>query len=715
MFRQGITDTQVVHSTSVSTRQAQYSPFMTPRPFSLSNADALSPDAFRRWATTGALLGAVAYSFVTAVAFWQAGRDGAFSPYTQLGAALACWVATAIAAGGRARLGVILTLLAVWVEVHAGLLIAPSFPSPGLLVAPVLVTGSGLLLGQRAALTVAFASLITSTPLYLMGLMRAGAAFSRSDLYWLAVHAAGTLAAWGMIAISLAALQRMVRAVRHKEGELADMIEFAPDGIIVLDAHDRVRLVNPAAERLLGLTASECSGQLFDETIHAAGGSINADSTPSGATGADATRAYTFTSPVRATRYVDIAWRTLGHDRRQLVMRDVSERVCAEQARREAEAQLAHTQRLEAIGMLAGGVAHDFNNVLTTIAGSAHLLRDEDDTEQRVALLDDIEGAQERGATLTRQLLAFARREVVTPEVLDLGALVTDAQRLLQRLAGERIPISCDVAPHVHLRADVSQLEQVLANLITNARDAMPDGGTCTMIVREHTDPDGTRWARVRVSDTGVGMDARTAARAFEPFFTTKPRGHGTGLGLASVHGIVLQNGGRTHIESAPGAGTSLVLDFPFVDAPLEAPRHRLSIAPLEERGIGNVLVADDDDGTRAVVGRILQRAGYRVHLVPDGVQALRQLESDPSAYDLLVTDVVMPGLTGPQLASRVRAQQPTLPILFMSGYPEDAIDELERLTDSTGFLSKPFSGSELTQRVAEQLRHANGCAGTPD
>jgi CheY-like chemotaxis protein len=181
------------------------------------------------------------------------------------------------------------------------------------------------------------------------------------------------------------------------------------------------------------------------------------------------------------------------------------------------------------------------------------------------------------------------------------------------------------------------------------------------------------------------------------------------------VHGIVLQSGGRAHIESAPGAGTSIVLDFPRVDAPLDAPRHRATLAPLETRGIGSVLVADDDDGTRAVVGRILQRAGYRVHLVPDGVQALRQLESDPAAFDLLVTDVVMPGLTGPQLASRVRAQQPTLPILFMSGYPEDALDDLERLGNSTGFLSKPFSGSELTQRVAEQLRNMGRATGTFD
>jgi len=688
---------------------------MPHRAFSLSTTEALSPDAFRRWAVAGATLAAFAYSLVAAVAFWQAGGAGAFSPYTQLGAAIACWIGAGAAFTGRARLGIVFTLAAVWLEVHAGLVMAPSFPAPGLLVASVLVTASGLMLGQRAALLVALSSMAVGTPLYLRGLARTGATVSPGDLYWLTVHGTVTLTSWGLIAISLAALQHVVRAVRHKEGELSDMIEFAPDGIIVVGADDRVRLVNPAAERLLGLSAQTCIGEPLETTLRMAGGVPNADVSDGEAPGADTTRGYTFARAERAPCYVDIAWRTLGPDRRQLVLRDVSERVRAEQARRDAESQLAHTQRLEAIGMLAGGVAHDFNNVLTTIGGSAHLLRDESNEEQRLTLLDDIEAAQDRGATLTRQLLAFARREVVSPEVLDLGTLVTESQRLLQRLAGERIPISCDVAPDVRLRADVSQLEQVLANLITNARDAMPEGGTCTMLVRSHGDPDGTRWARLRVSDTGIGMNARTAARAFEPFFTTKARGHGTGLGLASVHGIVLQSGGRAHIESAPGAGTSVVLDFPRVDAPLDTPRHRLSATPFETGGVGTVLVADDDDGTRAVVGRILQRAGYRVHLVPDGMQALRQLESDPSAFDLLVTDVVMPGLTGPQLASRVRAQQPTLPILFMSGYPEDALDDLERLGNSTGFLSKPFSGSELTQCVAEQLRRMSERQGTLD
>lgn len=673
-------------------------------PFSLSTTEALSPEAFRRWAVAGATLAAVAYSLVAAVAFWQAGGAGAFSPYTQLVAAVACWGAALVALSGQARLGVSLTLAAVWLEVHAGFVVAPAFPSPGLLVAPVLVTASGLLLGQRAALLVAVSSVLGATPLYLVGLARVGLSFSPGDLYWLTVHGTVTLASWGLIAISLAALQRVVRAVRHKERELSDMIEFAPDGIIVVGADHRVRLMNPAAERLLGLSAATCIGQSIEDTLTQGGGVASAADTET--PGADATRAYTFTrAEQEATCYVDIAWRTIDAERRQLVLRDVSERVRAEQARRDAEAQVAHTQRLEAIGMLAGGVAHDFNNVLTTIGGSAHLMRDETDEEHRLRLLDEIEVAQERGATLTRQLLAFARRDVVSPEVLDLGLLVTESQRLLQRLAGERIPISCDVAPDVRVRADVSQVEQVLANLITNARDAMPDGGTCTLSVRAHTDPDGARWARLRVSDTGVGMDARTAARAFEPFFTTKNRGQGTGLGLASVHGIVLQSSGRAHIESAPGAGSSIVLDFPRVDAPLDAMRRQPVAAPFETRGIGTVLVADDDDGTRAVVGRILQRAGYRVHLVPDGMQALRQLESDPSAFDLLVTDVVMPGLTGPQLASRVRETRPTLPILFMSGYPEDALDDLERLGNSTGFLSKPFSGSELTQRVAEQLR----------
>jgi two-component system, cell cycle sensor histidine kinase and response regulator CckA len=371
------------------------------------------------------------------------------------------------------------------------------------------------------------------------------------------------------------------------------------------------------------------------------------------------------------------------------------------------EARLSHAQRLEAVGGLAGGIAHDFNNLLTVVGTSAEVLRTEVTDDRYAPLIDDIIAAQERGATLTRQLLAFARREVVQPRVFDLSAQVLSLRALLQRVAGERVRLSCDVQPDCRVRADVGQLEQAILNLVSNARDAMPDGGECTVVVTRVADSTGGQWVRLTIRDTGCGMDDVTRARAFEPFFTTKPRGRGTGLGLASVHGIASQNDGRADIESAPGMGTTVMLEFPFADDAIAA----ISSAPALESGSGHatILLAEDDDGTRAVVSRILQRLGYVVLQAPDGLQALRLAESHAGEIDLLLTDVMMPGLTGPQLAARVQAVRAGVPVLYMSGYPEDALTEVVGLQIETDFVAKPFTGATLAQRVAEKLRAGGG------
>jgi signal transduction histidine kinase/CheY-like chemotaxis protein len=419
---------------------------------------------------------------------------------------------------------------------------------------------------------------------------------------------------------------------------------------------------------------------------------------------------WTFARGEQLPVHVEVTWRQVDPRRRQLMLRDVSERVRAEEARHDIEVQLAHAQRLEAVGQLAGGIAHDFNNLLMTISGSADLLRSETDPDERTLLLDEVTAAQERGAALTRQLLAFARREVVRPIVLDLSALVAERQRVLQRVTGEVVKIFADLEPGCQVRGDVGQLEQVLVNLVSNARDAMPNGGTCAIHVGSVVHDDGIRWVQLRVVDTGVGMEPAVAARVFEPFFTTKPRGRGTGLGLASVHGIVMQSGGHVAVESTPGRGTTVALSFPFIDAPLEPKADRTSreMDTIADRDAassrGRILVAEDDDSTRAVVGRILQRAGYHVQLVPDGMQALRRIESDPQSIDLLITDVMMPGLTGPQLVQRARERVPSLRVIYLSGYPEDATTAAGGLPLGQAFLAKPFSGNELMRLVADQL-----------
>ncbi|MDZ7632526.1 MAG: response regulator [Gemmatimonadaceae bacterium] len=402
---------------------------------------------------------------------------------------------------------------------------------------------------------------------------------------------------------------------------------------------------------------------------------------------------------------LEITWRAMDGGRRQLVLRDVSERMQAERVRREMELQLSHSQRLEAVGQLAGGIAHDFNNILTIVGTSAEVLRLELRDDGGHPLLDEILAAQERGAMLTRQLLAFARREVVQPRVFDLSQQVLTLRRLLQRVAGEQTKISCDVEPGCRIRADVGQMEQALVNLVGNARDAMPDGGTCTLSVVRMTNDDGETWVRLRVRDVGVGMDDATRGRAFEPFFTTKPRGRGTGLGLSAVHGMVLQSGGRADIESTLGLGTTVILEFPFADAPASVPEERPE--PVQGVSGGTILVAEDDDGTRASVARILKRQGYRVLLAPDGLQALRMAETHAGQFDLLVTDVMMPGLTGPKLAARLQTIAPGVPVLYMSGYPEDALSEVAGLHLETDFIAKPFTSAQLARRVSDKLAAA--------
>ena len=674
------------------------------RELSLLETQSVAPANFQRWALGGSLLAAVAYTVVALTAGWQEAGGGAIRAYSTSSAAIVCWIAVILVTRGFPRAGAALSLAAFWAEVHFGFLIAPHFPSPGLLGGPVIVMGVGLLFGQRWALMSALVSVVGTAPVVYLSSRHRGIPFSREEVYWLTVHAVVTLGSWVLISLSLAALGRVLEAVREKERELAEMIAVAPDGIVVIDSDDQVLAANPAAQRLLGLAGEQCVGRPIAAVLAAAGGVDTAGVILQLTDLMVAPVAWTLSRPGAVPTYVEVTWRRVDGGRRQLMLRDVSERVRADLARRAIETQLAHAQRLEAVGQLAGGIAHDFNNLLMAIGGSAELLRQDPDVEQREVLLDEVSAAQERGTALTRQLLAFARREVVHPTVLDLSALVTQLQRLLQRSAGDTVHLYCDVEPDCRVLADVGQMEQVLVNLVANARDASPAGGTCAITVARTTDAEGGRWVRLSVSDQGIGMDATTAARAFEPFFTTKPRGRGTGLGLASVHGIVLQSGGRVEVDSEPGRGTTIGLVFPFSSAPLVGASHAAPQRVETAESGATILVAEDDDSTRAIVGRILQRAGYHVLMVPNGIQALRHIESDPTAIAMLITDVVMPGMNGPQLAARVRERMPMLPILFMSGYPEDAMEAMERIGPNCDFLAKPFSGVELTILLAERL-----------
>jgi len=381
------------------------------------------------------------------------------------------------------------------------------------------------------------------------------------------------------------------------------------------------------------------------------------------------------------------------------------------------EERLRQAQKMEAIGRLAGGVAHDFNNLLTGILGSADLLLDtlgpDGAGRDEVA---EIRKAAVRAADLTRQLLAFSRQQVLATRVLDLNALVPNMEKLLKRLIGEHIELRTALAPELGaVQADPGQLEQVIVNLAVNARDAMPDGGRLTIetgnaqldasYVEEHAPVRPGPYVLLAVTDTGTGMDAETKSHVFEPFFTTKDMGKGTGLGLATVYGIVKQSGGYVWVYSEPGKGTAFKIYLPRVaeTAPAEpaAPR---GAAPVSPGGSETILLVEDDDTVRALTRRLLAARGHTVLLASRGDEALELAERHGGRIHLLVTDVVMPGMSGRELADQIVVRLPGIKVLFLSGYTDDAIVRHGVLEPGVAFLQKPFSADALARKVREVL-----------
>jgi nitrogen-specific signal transduction histidine kinase len=376
--------------------------------------------------------------------------------------------------------------------------------------------------------------------------------------------------------------------------------------------------------------------------------------------------------------------------------------------------QLQQSQRLESLGQLAGGVAHDFNNLLAVILGYASFIERraaEGSADQRDVTA--IREAGERATRLTRQLLAFARREVVRPTVLDLTGVVLEMEQLLRRTIGEHVVLETSLAPDLWpIMADDGQLEQVLVNLAVNARDAMPQGGTLTLDT-ENVDVDAAyaqarpglapgRYVRLRVSDTGVGMTPEVAAKAFEPFFTTKPKGQGTGLGLATIHGIVTQAGGHVQIYSEPGLGTTFTVLLPTTEAAApDAPATDDDRAP---GGGETILVVEDEPAMLEVTRRILDANGYTVLTAGRGTEAVKIAAEHDGPIDLLLSDVVMPYMLGKEVAARVGALRPGIQVLFMSGYAQNVIGPIGDLADGRQIIDKPFTEAVLLQRLTALL-----------
>ena len=520
-----------------------------------------------------------------------------------------------------------------------------------------------------------------------------------------------TLDALGLMALGIASGIQRKRA-DAAVAMLAAIVESSEEAIISSSLDGTITSFNRSAEQLFGYTAKEAIGQPVSilyppnqvdpvaskrrDIIE--GRHISAtEVTRRRKDGSLVTVALTV-SPIKDARGVTVGVSGIS--------RDVSER-------QQVEAQLRQAQKMEAVGRLAGGVAHDFNNLLTIINGNTDvLIRLLQHNKRAIEMLRDIQQAGERAAGLTQQLLAYSRKQMLQPEVLDLNAVVTDARTMLARLIGEDIEVTVVTDPSLRwVKADAGQLGQVLMNLCVNARDAMPSGGT--IVIRtanivmngsewpEVSDPPQGPYVELSVTDTGSGMDAETQKHLFEPFFTTKERGKGTGLGLATVYGIVKQSGGFIRAETAKGAGTTFRVYLPAVDAGVG---HRTRGTLATPRGRETVLVVEDEPRVRSLMRLMLQRAGYTVLEAEDGVQAVELAAAHGPDLDLLVTDVVMPRMSGPQVADALRAARPGLSVIFISGYTGDAMLRHGVGERATPFLQKPFTMTDLTRKVRQVL-----------
>ena len=509
-----------------------------------------------------------------------------------------------------------------------------------------------------------------------------------------------------------------VTEVRRAHERLMALVSNSADVLVVIDREARVKFVSPNARSVVGLNVAQVEGEVGLEFIHPDDREqclrvlTDVLAAPD-ATGRVEVR---LLDGAGSWRLIEATGRNLLHNRAVdgvvLNVRDVT-------VQRQTEEQLRHAQRMESVGRLAGGVAHDFNNLLTVIMAAVSEMRTATEANTPIAsdLVDDVDDATNRARDLTRQLLLFARKQVVAPVPLDLNDVVANTLNLLRRTLGEDVKVV--VALHDGLgltHCDPGQASQVLMNLAVNARDAMPRGGTLTIETRNVNltpadaalDPElrPGSWVQLLVRDSGIGIPPEVRAHLFEPFFTTKPRGQGTGLGLATIHGIVAQSKGFVAVRSEPGQGSAFEVYLPRADASV-----RLSgVSGAEKRpsaGTETVLVVDDEPFVLDAAGRTLRNAGYEVLMAREGRQALDLKVGDIRRLHLLVTDVVMPGLSGGQVAVGLRAFHPNLPVLFMSGFTDDAVT-LEGLREpNTHFIGKPFSPEELLARVRAVLGSA--------
>lgn len=507
--------------------------------------------------------------------------------------------------------------------------------------------------------------------------------------------------------IAKAETELRLAAIKESEARFQAIIENAADIVSIVGFDGRLRYVSAAVTRVLGLEPHAVQGTSIFELMHPEDTRVASDLFKELAEQAGNVRS----GEIRF-HHKDGSWRTLHLTAKNLREVRGIEAIVVNTSdithQKTLETELQQAQRMETVGQLAGGIAHDFNNLLTAIIGRTEFLAQGEnlDASQKEDV-EEIRLAGTRAASLTRQLLAFSRKQVLTPRVVDLNAVVRGMEPMLRRLIGEDIVVQIVQDEQLgHIIADSGQLEQVLLNLCVNARDAMPDGGALSIktanVSATDVDPDApsTDLVMLFVSDTGHGMDEETRAHIFEPFFTTKPEGKGTGLGLSTVYGIVKQSGAAITVDSGVGRGTSFRILFPRTGAELSVPQ----LVPRSREGTETLLLVEDDRSVRQLADRILGDRGYTVIPCSDGKDALRAFASAPEQIDIVVTDLIMPGMSGRELVQALRQIRPGVAALYVSGYTQDEIIRRGLHDPSVSFLQKPFTADELTNKVRAVL-----------
>ncbi|MFH0789746.1 MAG: PAS domain S-box protein [Pseudomonadota bacterium] len=506
---------------------------------------------------------------------------------------------------------------------------------------------------------------------------------------------------------------------RQSEARYRTLVEESFDGIFI-QRGSKIVFANQRLHKMLGYQEGELEGRDHWVVYHPDYQSIALKRAQARMSGEEALSQYevklqckdgtTFDGEVRARAIL------FGQEPGiQVWIRDITERKRAEEERDKLQEQLFQAQKMESVGRLAGGVAHDFNNLLTAIIGNAEMaLMDEDKEGAKAEVLGEIIKAGERAAGLTRQLLAFSRKQVIQPEVADLNEVVSEMAKILRRLIGEDIELTTILAPDPgRVEVDVGQIEQVIMNLAVNARDSMPGGGKLTIETADVELDEEYAAGRVAVrsgpyvllsvSDNGIGMTSEVQEQIFEPFFTTKEKGRGTGLGLATVYGIVKQSRGNIWVYSEPGQGTTFKIYLPRLDKSVEEVKRPGPKAEFRG-GSETVLLVEDEEGIRNLALKMLQRFGYHVLTAKDGQEAREVFERHGGPIDLLLTDVIMPRMSGRELAERLEGLQAGIKVLFMSGYTDNAIVHHGILDKGIAFIQKPFTPEELVRMVREVL-----------